>query len=102
MRGTLLLWMMLFLAFATVAAACFLITVFAMTKVVMMTTEGYPLQIGTGDLDLPKVVGIASFFLGFTSLSALIALSGWTKSKKTGIFTTIIGALTFIMMLLSV
>jgi cytochrome bd-type quinol oxidase subunit 2 len=85
----------------TVAAACFLITVFAMTKIVMMTTEGYPLKFENSDLDFPKIAGFAAFLLGITTLSVLIALSGWTKSKSTGIFTTIVGILTFIMILLN-
>lgn len=80
----------------TVAAACFLITVFAMTKIVMMTTEGYPLKFENSDLDFPKIVGFAAFILGIITLTILIALSGWTKSKRTGIFTTIIGILTLI------
>ena len=85
----------------TVAAACFLITVFAMTKIVMMTTEGYPLKFENSDLDFPKIVGIAAFVFGIITLSILIALSGWTISKSTGIFTTIIGILTLITILLN-
>ncbi len=85
----------------TVAAACFLITVFAMTKIMMMTTDGYPLKFETSDLDFPKLVGLAAFLLGIMALSVLIALSGWTKSKRTGIFTTIIGILTLITILLN-
>ena len=85
----------------TVAAACFLITVFAMTKIVMMTTEGYPIQFSNSDLDFPKIVGFGAFVLGIITLSILIAFSGWTKSKRTGIFTTIIGMLTLIIVLLN-
>ena len=85
----------------TIAAACFLVTVFAMTKIVMMTTEGYPIKVESSDLDLPKLVGFGTFILGIISLSLLIALSGWTKSKRTGIFTTIIGILTLILVMLN-
>ena len=85
----------------TVAAACFLVTVFSMTKIVMMTTEGYPLKFENSDLDFPKIIGFAAFILGIITLSVLIALSGWTKSKSTGIFTTIIGILTLITILLN-
>jgi cytochrome bd-type quinol oxidase subunit 2 len=85
----------------TIAAACFLITVFAMTKIVMMTTEGYPFKVENDQLTLPKITGFLAFFMGIVTLSILIALSGWTKSKKTGIFTTIIGILTFIMIVLN-
>ena len=85
----------------TIAAACFLITLFAMTKLLMMTTEGYPFAVESSDLDLPKIVGFASFIIGIFSLSLLIALSGWTKTRKTGIFTTIVGVITLILLLLN-
>lgn len=85
----------------TVAASSFLVTVFAMTKIVMMTTEGYPLKFDESDLFLPKIIGFFAFVLGIITLSVLIALSGWTKSKKIGIFTTIIGVLTFIAILVN-
>ena len=85
----------------TIAAASFLVTVFAMTKILMMTTEGYPLEITQNDLTLPKLTGFLSFFLGIISLSILIALSGWTKSRRIGIFTTIIGILTFLMIIIN-
>jgi len=87
------------LKITTIAAACFLVTVFAMTKIVMMTTEGYPLAMESGDLNFPRNLGFGTFILGIISLSLLIVLSGWTKSKRTGIFTTTIGILTLIMIL---
>lgn len=85
----------------TIAASSFLITVFAMTKIVMMTTEGYPLKVVSGDLFLPKIIGFLAFITGIIMLSVLIALSGWTKSKKIGIFTTIIGVITFVAILVN-
>lgn len=83
----------------TIAASSFLVTVFAMTKIVMLTTEGYPMKLESSALHVPKIVGFGTFILGIISLSFLIALSGWTKSRKTGIFTTIIGILTLLMIL---
>jgi len=85
---------------ATLAASFFLITLFAMTKLLMMTTEGYPLEISSGDLLFPRVVGIIAFFLGIVSLVIMIALAGWTKSKRMGQFTTIVGAITLILILI--
>ena len=85
----------------TVAAGCFLVAVFAMTKIVMMTTQGYPGNIIESDLTIPRTLGVSTFFLGIISLSIVIALSGWTKSRNTGIFTTIVGILTFLMILLT-
>lgn len=85
---------------ATLAASFFLVTVFAMTKLLMMTTDGYPLKVIGSDLILPRIVGVISFFLGITSLITMISLAGWTKSKNMGRFTTAIGILTFILILI--
>ncbi len=87
--------------FATVflSACLFLISVFAMTNIIMMTTEGYPRKVLESDLSLPRGIGSFSFFLGIISLLTMIAMSGWTKSKKMGIFTTIVGIITLILML---
>ena len=85
----------------TVASGCFLITVFAMTKILMMTTEGFPIKVAISDLVLPRTIGILTFFLGIVALSIVIALSGWTKSKRMGIFTTIVGVLTCLMILMT-
>jgi len=85
---------------ATVASACFLVTAFAMTKILMMTTPGFPIKVTESDFLLPRILGMITFVLGITSLSVVIALSGWTKSRSIGIFTTIVGVLSFLMMLI--
>ena len=87
------------LKIATIATGCFLITVFAMTKIIMMTTNGYPFEIADNELTMPRTIGSLTFFLGIVSLSTVIALAGWTKSKSSGIFTTIVGVLTLLAIL---
>ncbi|MFT6984119.1 MAG: hypothetical protein ACJAUD_002899 [Crocinitomicaceae bacterium] len=84
---------------STLAASFFLIAVFAMTNVLMKTTVGYPFKVVDNDLFLPRVLGSISFFLGIASLIAMISLAGWTKSKKMGRFTTILGIMTLILIL---
>lgn len=84
-----------------VAVASFLVSVFAMTKIMMMTTLGYPSEVANEDLLMPKVLGFSTFFVGITALSLLIALAGWTKSKQMGIFTSIIGGIAFLMILMN-
>ena len=84
---------------STLAASFFLITVFAMTNVLMKTTVGYPFKVVDNDLFLPRVLGSISFFLGIVSLIAMISLAGWAKSKKMGRFTTIVGIMTLILIL---
>ncbi len=84
-----------------ITASSFLITVFSMTNIILKTTEGYPEQLASKTLDFPRIIGFISFFVGLISLSILISLSGWTKSKKMGIFTTIVGVLTFFLIIMN-
>ena len=90
------------MAVSTLAASFFLITVFAMTNLLMKTTVGYPFKVVDNDLMLPRVVGVIAFFIGIISLVALISMSGWTKSKKMGRFTTILGTITLLLILLMI
>ena len=84
---------------ATLAASFFLITVFAMTKLLMMTTKGFPMEVSESDLILPRILGVITFIIGIISLIAMISLAGWTKSKKMGRLTTAIGIMTFVLIL---
>ena len=84
---------------STLAACLFLVTVFAMSKVLLMTTEGYPQKVLDSDLLLPRGIGVFAFYFGTISLIAMISMAGWTKSKKMGIFTTIIGIITLMLVL---
>jgi len=70
-----------------------------MTKVLMMTTDGFPLKMTEGDLKVPSLIGGMTLLFGIMSLITIISLSGWTKSKKMGRFTTVIGILTLILIL---
>jgi cytochrome bd-type quinol oxidase subunit 2 len=88
------------MAASTLAAGFFLITVFAMTKLLMMTTDGYPIKVVDSDLIFPRVIGVIAFLCGIISLITMISMSGWTKSKRMGILTTTIGILTFLLILL--
>ena len=90
------------MAVSTLAASFFLITIFAMTNILMKTTVGYPFKVVDNDLMLPRVVGVITFFIGIISLVALISMSGWTKSKKMGRFTTILGTITLLLILLMI
>ena len=87
------------MAASTLAASFFLTTVFAMTNLLMKTTVGYPFEVVDNDLMLPRVVGVIAFYLGIISLLAMISMSGWTKSKRMGRFTTILGIITLILIL---
>ena len=93
-KGRLLNKIMLF---ATSSASFFLITLFSMTKIIIKTTEGYPYNVSFDDLLFPRIIGFISFLLGVISLITMISLSGWTKSKKMGIFTTVLGILSLLL-----
>jgi len=85
---------------ATVAAACFLVTVFSMTRVLMATVPGgYLKNVTEKDFLFPRIIGTITFIIGVFSLSFLISLSGWTKSKKAGIFTTTVGIVAILLIL---
>ena len=87
---------------ATLSAGCFLVTVFAMVHIVMTTTPGgYINNVSIDDFQIARITGMLTFMLGLFSLSAMIGLSGWTKSKKVGIFTTTIGILTLILIFIT-
>ena len=88
------------MAASTLAASFFLTTVFAMTNLLLKTTDEYPLKVVDNDLMIPSVVGVIAFYLGIISLLAMISMSGWTKSKRMGRFTTILGIITLILILL--
>lgn len=88
------------LIFSTLAASFLFVTIFAMTKLLLMTTDGYPFKVVSSELVLPRLVGTISFFLGILSLITVISLAGWTKSKRMGKITTGLGILTLILILL--
>lgn len=75
---------------ATLAASLFLVSIFAWTSVMMMTTVGFPKKIVSSDLTFDRILGVITFLSGTISLIAMISLVGWTKSKKMGIITTIV------------
>ncbi|MBW1298401.1 hypothetical protein [Aquimarina litoralis] len=92
----------LILKSSTFSVGSFLVTVFAMVNIVMTTTPGgYIKNASINDFQVARFIGMLTFMLGLLSISAMISLSGWTKSKKVGIFTTIIGILTLVLIFLT-
>lgn len=86
--------------FSIISTGAFLVSIFAMTNILLMTTEGFPLKVESSDLKFPRVLGVSSFFTGIISIAIIISLLGWTKSKKLGLFSTTIGILTLILIIL--
>jgi len=87
---------------AILAASCFLVSVFAMVQIVMVTTPGgYVKNALINDFQIARIIGVFTFMTGLISLIAMISLSGWTKSKQVGRFTTIIGVVALILILVT-
>ncbi|MEP0365334.1 MAG: hypothetical protein ABJN36_07625 [Cyclobacteriaceae bacterium] len=89
------------LRLATISSSGFLTAVFAMTNILMTTTEGFPGEFVQSDLNTPRIIGMLGFLIGALSLLAIIGLSGWTKSKSTGIFTTVVSVIALIFFFVS-
>ena len=88
------------LLISTLAASMFIMAIFAMTNLLLITTEGYPFDIGVEQLKLSRICGSIFFFLGIFFILTVLALAGWTKNKKLGLITTVIGFVTLIMVVL--
>lgn len=84
---------------STISSGCFLVAVFALTNILMKTTEGYPFEVTNADLTKPRIIGILSYMIGVVSLLTVIGMSGWTKSRNTGIFTTVVSAFALILIM---
>ena len=84
----------------TIATASFLVSIFAMTKILMMTTEGYPGQVFDHSLSFPRIIGVLTFFAGILSIISIIAISGYVKGGKFRRFTLISGITAMVLILL--
>lgn len=83
---------------ATLSAGCFLVGVFAMVNLIMTTTPGgFIEEVTLADFQVSRLVGVGSFLVGLCALCMMIGLSGWTKSKKVGIYTTVVAILTLVL-----
>ena len=78
------------------AAILFIIATFAMTKLVMVTTPGFPLKIVENEMIRARVFGVLAHIGGILALMFTIGASGWLKSRRLGIATTMLGATGFI------
>ena len=83
----------------TIATASFLVCIFAMTKILMMTNKGFPFKVTAADLTLPRIIGVLSFLTGIVSIILIISLSGWNKPDRSKWFTIIIGILTLLLII---
>lgn len=85
------------LKLSTSSAGGFLTTAFSMTSILLGTTAGNPQTITQSDLNTPRIMGLVGYLIGVFSLLGIIGVAGWTKSKGTGIFTTVVSIVTLIL-----
>jgi phage shock protein PspC (stress-responsive transcriptional regulator) len=88
------------LKIATAAAGFFLISLFAIQSIAIKTSDSYPFELTHSAIQFPRIIGGIALMLGIIALCSIIALSGYTKSKHTGVFTTMIGIVTLIIIFL--
>lgn len=84
----------------SISAATFILTVIAMTKIILIHAPDSPLANGEDLVSLPRVIGSLSFLVGMTALLLVISLSGWLKSVKLGIVTSALGLCSLFMVML--
>ena len=85
---------------AILATGAFLISIFSMTNIFMMTTEGYPFEVKNEDLTWLRALGALSYLIGIICITLILALFGWTRSKGLGWFSTTVGLLSLILILM--
>lgn len=87
---------------AILSAGCFLVALFSMMQISMLTTPGGPLEnVTSASFSLPRLIGVLSLIIGIFSIMTMIAMSGWTKSKQVGRFSTVVAIITLLLILLS-
>ena len=85
----------------SLSAMSFIVTVFTMVQLTMLSIPGYPIETSYEDIMLPRIIGIVAFFIGLLSLIFVVSISGWLQSRKLGIVTTTIGIIGLILVLIS-
>lgn len=80
----------------TISSLSFLISVLTDFNIICALTPGYPLGIRHNLINFWRATGAFALLLGMISLISVIGLSGWLKSKKLGMYTTVIGAIALI------
>lgn len=85
----------------SLSAISFIVSVFAATQIIMISTEGYPLEVTDETTKMARIVIGLSFYLGVFSLIFVLATSGWVYSKGVGITTTILGIIGLILIFIA-
>lgn len=74
----------------SLASASFIVSVIALTMIVVVLGPDSPYHITSDQLLFPRLLGFATFMLGTYTLIIVIGISGWIRSRSIGIVTTLI------------
>jgi hypothetical protein len=85
----------------SLSALSFIVSVFAMTKIVMIALPDSPFNGNYEATIVPRTIGSIAFFLGIIALIFTISISGWTHSKKLGIATTTLGIIGLVLVFMA-
>lgn len=83
------------------SALSFVICVFCMTGIFLMTSEGYPNHLGGYSMSFTKNLAAINLAIGILSFVTTIGLSGWLKSRGLGITTSILATIAFVVLLIA-
>lgn len=84
----------------TLASVGFIVSIFAMTNIIMRTTDGFPFEVTNKSLALPRILGMVSFLAGLVSILYAIAISGRIKDYNSKRFSFIVGVVGLVLIIL--
>ncbi|MBS1572474.1 MAG: hypothetical protein JST62_08795 [Bacteroidetes bacterium] len=84
----------------TLACAGFIVSIFALTNIILLTSKGNPFSASNSNLNFPRIIGSLSFFMGLISILYVISISGRIKSYNSRKFSLIVGIIALILILL--
>lgn len=87
---------------AVIATASFLVSIFANTKILMLTTEGYPVKVSGKKLNFPRILAVLTFLSGILSVLFILVISIWSKSKVSKFLAVIVGLVTLLLISLMI
>jgi len=78
-----------------VASFLFIIAMFAMTNLYLVSHPDFPLEKSTESIDRARLIGGIAFNLGVLTFVAFLGQTGWVKSKAIGITTTVLAIISY-------
>jgi vacuolar-type H+-ATPase subunit I/STV1 len=90
------------IGFAVGSSVSFIVCVVASTALVTLLHPDAPIAAGEVAAGQARVLLALSFFLGLYALLVSLALSGWTRSRGTGLATSVIASIGIVLVTMMV